>query len=178
MFTYDLRVLKSGRAVYGPTPAFRILCLFFAVVLSSGIVMVLSEEPADPFLLVPAALALVLYFSAFLRDECVFDNNTSTITYKSGWGPFFRTRSVAYGEVSEIRIDHFLKGIPDGSALASKPSWRHPRQVVFYLRLKGEDRRMDLEIAAERKGGVKAERNASLLAGFTGLPMKSDRFGD
>lgn len=176
MFTYDLRVLKSGRAVYGPTPAFRILCLFFAVVLSAGIVMVLCEEPADPFLLVPALLCLVLYFSAFLRDEWVFDNNASRITYKSGWGPFFRTRCLAYDEVSEIRIDHFLKGIPDGSALASKPGWRHPRQVVFYLKLTGEDGRADLEIVSERKGGVKAERNASLLAGFTGLPMKSDRF--
>lgn len=178
MFTYDLRVLKSGRAVYGPTPVFRILCLFFAIVLSSGIVMVLSEEPADPLLIIPAVLSLVLYFSAFLRDEWVFDNNACTITYKAGWGPFFRTRIVDYDEVCEIRIGHFLKGIPDGSPLASKPSWKHPRQIVFYLKLKGEDRRIDLEIVAERKGGVKAERNASLLAGFTGFPMKSDRFGD
>lgn len=177
MFTYDLRVLKSGKAVYGPTPFFRSICLFFALVLASGLVSVLMEGSRDPFLIIPCILMLILLFSAFLRDEWVFDNNTRKITYKAGLGPFFRTRCLSYDDVEEIRIGFFLKGIPDDSSLAVKPSWKHPRQIAFYLKLKGEDGRENLEIIGERKGGVKAERNASLLSGFTGLPMKSERFG-
>ena len=176
MFSYSMRETADKKAVYGPAGPFRFLCGFFAVLLAYALVTVIMEAGFDWTLIFPIAVILFLAFSAIYRDEWIFDNVRQEATNVFGVGPFAKKRVVAYDDIARLEVTHFLKGIPDGSEVATKASWRHPSMIVLSVVLDDEEEtRMDIEITKEKSNGTKLAREASRLAAYTDLDLRMDR---
>ncbi len=177
MFSYSLRIdERRNRAVYGPGLPFRFVCIFFALLLLYGAIWTMVEEGFSTLLLAPCGIILVLLLSAMYRDEWLFDNGKREACVIFGLGPLVSRRKLTYRRIARFEVTHFLKGIPDGSDIATKPSWRHPSQIVLSVVLDDADStRLDIEITGERRNGTKLEREASRLSAFTGLGLRMDR---
>ena len=173
MFSYDFKVRKGTKAIYGPSRLLKIISLLFFVLLASGLVSVLADGSFSASSLIPTFIILILALTLLYRDSWTFDNETKTITYIWGFGPCVKKLSYSYGEIERIEVTHFIKGIA-ASAEKQEPSWRHRAQVVLSIRI-DEDQKYDLEIMDEKKSGGKLERNASWLSGFTGISLFVDR---
>lgn len=175
MFSYSLRIRKD-RAVYGPGQGLRYITAFFLVLLSYAMVWNVATSGFDVTYIAPICIIVLLLLTALYRDEWIFDNAKKEVVIVFGLGPFVSRRRIPYSMVKRLEISHFLKGIPDDSKVATKPSWRHPAMIVLSLRLKDkEDSTLDLEITSERRNGMKLEREASRLSAFSGLDYKVDR---
>ena len=176
MFTYSMRETADKKAVYGPAGPFRFLCGFFAVLLTYAFVTVVMEEGFELMLLLPVVFILFLYFAALYRDEWCFDNVKQEAIFTFGLGPFAKKKVISYSDIRRLEITHFLKGIPDGSAVATKAGWRHPSMIVLSVVLDDEEEtRMDMEITKEKSNGMKLQREASRLAAYTDLDLRMDR---
>ena len=174
MFSYDFHERKAGsRAVYGPSWILKGLSAFFLIPIAVGLCISIDEHTLDAASAVPCMVFLLLIMTLLFRDSWIFDNEKRTAESVFGFGPFVRRESFPYDSIERIEVTHFIKGIPEYSQ-NQKPSWRHKAQVVLALRL-GPDDRKAIEIMGERKSAGKLERNASWLAGFTGLSLYVDR---
>ncbi len=173
MFSYDFRLRKGERVVYGPSILMRAVCLFFFILLSFGFISVLKDGSFSLSSLIPTFILLLLLLILSYRDSWCFDNRDKSIKYLWGFGPFVKKLVLSYDDVKKIEVTHFIKGIPD-NAEKQEPSWRHRAQVVLALRI-DEDTKYELEIIDEKKSGGKLERNASWLSGFTGISLYVDR---
>ena len=87
-----------------------------------------------------------------------------------------KREKLSYDDIERIEVTHFIKGIPEYSE-NQKPSWKHKAQVVLALRINSDDKRV-LEVMGEKKSAGELERNASWLAGYTGLSLYVDRARD
>lgn len=173
MFSYDFRVKKGNKAIYGPSRVLRILSLFFVVLLLFGLASVLMDGSFSLSSLIPTCVIILLILTLSYRDSWVFDNESKSIVYIWGFGPFVKRVHLSYSDIERIEVTHFIKGI-SGDGSGKEPSWRHRAQVVLSIRI-GEDEKYDLEIMDEKKSGGKLERNASWLSGFTGISLFVDR---
>lgn len=173
MFSYDFRVKKDNKAIYGPSILLKAISLFFTVLLVFGFISVLKDGSYSLSSLIPTIVLLLLLLTLSYRDAWCFDNDKKRVDYVWGFGPFVKKRSFSYNEIERIEVTHFIKGIPEG-AQKQEPSWRHRSQVVLAIRI-DEDNRYELEIMDEKKSGGKLERNASWLSGFTGISLFVDR---
>ncbi len=172
MFSYDF-ISHGNKAIYGPSIIFRVLCGVFFLFLTLGFVAVVTSGEMNAVAIVPIVVDVLLLLCLIYRDSWVFDNDTRTIEYIWGLGPFVKRMHFKYSDIERIEVTHFIKGIPEGSEKQT-PSWRHRAQVVMALRM-DEDEKHELEIMGEKKSGGKLERNASWLAAFTGLALYIDR---
>lgn len=173
MFSYDFRLRKGERVIYGPSILLKVICLFFSILLSFGFISVLMDGSFSIASLIPTVILLLLLMTLSYRDNWCFDNKEKTIKYVWGFGPFVKKLVLSYEDIKRIEVTHFIKGIPDNAA-KQDPSWRHRAQVVLALRV-DEDTKYDIEIIDEKKSGGKLERNASWLSGFTGISLYVDR---
>lgn len=175
MFTYNLREdRKRDTAVYGMARSFRLMCIFFALFLILGFVMLMVESGWENRYIAPLVIVLVLLLSASYRDDWIMDNKNSVFTYVTGIGPFVKRKSYSYDDIRRIEVTHFIKGLPDNTT--EKPSFKHRAFVVLGIRLHGEENEIhQLEIMPEKKSGGKLERIANLIAAYTGLELYVDR---
>lgn len=175
MFSYDLRE-KRGKDVliYGPSRAFRILCLFFIIFIAAGFFIVISESGWSSSLTIPLLVVLVLILSLLYRDEWVIDNRRALFISIFGIGPFVKRCEYRYEDIRRIEVVHFIKGLPDDTD--EKPSFKHRAFIVLRIKLKGADDEVhQLEIMPEKSSGGKLERIANLLSAYTGLELYIDR---
>lgn len=175
MFTYDLREdKKKGRMVYTLSRSFRALCMFFALAVIAGLIILIMDDGWEWTYLIPIALSLILLGSALYRDAWVVDNQKREFSSESGIGPFVSRKVYPYKEVKRLELTHFIKGLPDNTT--EKPSFKHRAFVVLSIRLKGEmEDRHELEIMPEKTSGGKLERIASLIASYSGFELYVDR---
>ena len=173
MFSYDFKVRKGTKAIYGPSRLLKIISLFFFVLLVFGLFSVIVDGSFSASSLIPTFIIAILALTLLYRDSWVFDNDARNISYVWGFGPFVKKIAYSYDNIERIEVTHFIKGIAEGAA-KQEPSWRHRAQVVLSIRI-NEDLKYDLEIIDEKKSGGKLERNASWLSGFTGISLFVDR---
>lgn len=174
MFSYDFHENKiKNQAIYGPSRAMKALSAFFIIPISVGLYLAISESTFNAASIVPCIILLLLILTLLFRDHWIFDSDEKVVEYVFGFGPFVKRETFRYRDIERIEVTHFIKGIPEYSE-NQKASWRHKAQVVLALRL-NEDNKKIIEVMGEKKSAGKLERNASWLAGFTGLSLFVDR---
>lgn len=170
MFSYRLKLDEGQqKAVYGPSPALRIISAFFLVVFIYGSVR-------TSFSVLSSVCIALLFFASLYRDEWIIDRGKGVAVDVSGLGPFVRRKEYPFSTIDRIEVTHFVKGVP-GAGHDTQDRWNHRRQAVLSLRMK-DGSVHDIEIASDRKAGSSLASTAASISSFTGLPMSVDRPSD
>ena len=171
MVRHATYIHKSGIS-YAVTHSFHIICGFFFLFLSWG--LVLSIQEGYSLLRMPHIFILQLFTlaGATFRDSWVFNTKSQNITSIYGFGPLCKREVFDFEEVERLELTHFIRGKVDTSTQENKRRFR--AMILFSLRL-SEDRIKDIEIIAEKASGGKTEAAFSRIGAVTGLPLFMDR---
>ena len=120
-------------------------------------------------------LVLLFLFSltgALFRDSWTFDTVKGEVRSFYGVGPFGKSETIPFGEVSHLSLEHFVRGSTDKDAKTTKR--RFKAMMVFSLCLEDESAR-DIEIIAEKTSGGRTESAIQAISAVSGLPLSIDR---
>lgn len=172
MFKYTLYFNREkDRAIYGPSRTFRGFSIFFSFLLIYFFVLSCVEGDFTASALVPLTIAIILFFSALLQDEFIFDKKERTLTINFGFGPFYKKEVFSFDDIKELELSHFLKGKYGKDQKSTK---HNKAQVVLTVMLESGDEKK-MEVYSERSSAGKLEEIAHKLSLFTGFPLYVDR---
>ena len=171
MVRHATKKTKDGIS-YSVSLVFTLSCWIFALFLLWGLLLNVGE--GVPLLSMWHLILLFLFslIGAFFRDSWVFDTKKSEVRSFYGVGPFGKSETFPFREVSHLSLVHFVRGSTDKDAKPTKR--RFKAMIVFSLYLKDEGSR-DIEIIPEKTSGGRTESAFQAIAAVSGLPIYVDR---
>ncbi len=171
MVRHATRKTKEGIS-YSVSLGFSLSCWAFTLFLLWGLVINVGDGVA---LLSMWHLILLFLFSltgALFRDSWAFDSEREEVRSFYGVGPFGKSETIPFSEISHLSLEHFVRGSTDKDAKPTKR--RFKAMLVFSLSLKDESSR-DIEIIPERTSGGRTESSVQAISAVSGLSLYVDR---
>ena len=111
-----LRRKNDDILIFSPAPWFRILFLFLAAIIITGIVTVAAEDPGGNFIL-PIIISACCLLAAMYEESWTFNKKEQHITFRTGLIIFNKSAVYRFNEVQNLELAVFLRGAEsDGKA--------------------------------------------------------------
>ena len=174
--------------IFSPAPWFRILFLFLAAIVITGIFAV-SSDGSGANLVLPAVIAAVCIIAALYEESWIFDREKRIIVSRYGLLFLRRKKVWSFAEIENIELYSFLRGAEsDGKAdhkiNIGKPFSRENTDEVSGRGIKIIHPKYHQELRLNLKNGDRAtiesldsrstdalEKKAGILADFSGLKL-------
>ena len=182
-----LRRKSDDELIFSPAPWFRIIFLFFAASLVTGILTIGKEDSGGNFI-VPVLITAACVIAALYTESWLFDRDKRIIIHKSGLLFLNKKMTLPFAEIDNLEISSFLRGVKADSKgehelklsnpfsrenteeVKGGPRIIHPKyHQDLCLKMKNGDRHIIESIDSRKSEALK--KKAGIISDFSGISL-------
>jgi hypothetical protein len=159
---------KDGKLRYGIGMRFRILYLFFALILAVG-AYAYRNDPDVGMLTFPVILMIILFVAAWYEESWICDEQVRTITYRIGLLFLLKQRIIPFDQIEAFELGLFRKGTRTVKTTVKSRSATRLYRTLSVVLTTGE--RIDIEILRLKQSAGRTEHAAAVMSSYCGIPL-------